>query len=122
MERSKKPCKKPRCQNLVQGAGAYCEVHRKVEAQHKEEQRQNSYQRGYSVAWRKARAGYLAHHPICVHCEQDGRITSATVVDHIIDHKGDKELFWDKENWQALCKPHHDRKTALTNPFGRKFS
>jgi 5-methylcytosine-specific restriction protein A len=21
-------------------------------------------------------------------------------------------LFWDTTNWQALCKPHHDQKTA----------
>jgi 5-methylcytosine-specific restriction protein A len=22
-------------------------------------------------------------------------------------------LFWDEDNWQALCKPCHDRKTAV---------
>jgi len=42
-------------------------------------------------------------------CIKDGRITPATVVDHIIPHRGDQKLFWDTANWQALCKPHHDR-------------
>ncbi|WP_456243258.1 HNH endonuclease [Thermacetogenium phaeum] len=27
-------------------------------------------------------------------------------------HKGDRQLFWDESNWQALCKPCHDSKTA----------
>lgn len=37
---------------------------------------------------------------------------AATVVDHIIPHKGDQYLFWDRSNWQPLCKLCHDRKTA----------
>ena len=35
----------------------------------------------------------------------------ATVVDHIIPHRGDQKLFWDQNNWQALCKSCHDKKT-----------
>lgn len=30
------------------------------------------------------------------------------MVDHIIPHKGDQQLFWDEGNWQSLCKDHHD--------------
>ena len=41
-----------------------------------------------------------------------GRRTPATVVDHIVPHKGDKKLFWDSGNWQPLCGPCHSRKTA----------
>ncbi|MCA0996301.1 HNH endonuclease signature motif containing protein [Alloyangia pacifica] len=33
----------------------------------------------------------------------------ATVVDHIIAHRGDMTLFWDKANWQPLCKSCHNR-------------
>lgn len=36
-------------------------------------------------------------------------MTPATVVDHIIPYKGDTNLFWDTDNWQSLCKLHHDR-------------
>ncbi|MFG1378079.1 HNH endonuclease [Xanthobacter autotrophicus] len=25
------------------------------------------------------------------------------MVDHIIPHRGDKALMWDRSNWQALC-------------------
>jgi 5-methylcytosine-specific restriction protein A len=39
-------------------------------------------------------------------------VTVATVVDHILPHRGDRVLFWDRSNWQALSKKCHDRKTA----------
>lgn len=65
--------------------------------------------RGYNYRWMKARNTYLLNHPLCVMCKADGLIVCAEVVDHIIPHRGDQELFWDtKNNWQSLCKPHHD--------------
>jgi hypothetical protein len=30
------------------------------------------------------------------------------VIDHIIPHKGDKALFWNRNNWQAACNWHHN--------------
>ena len=47
--------------------------------------------------------------------------TRATVVDHIRPHKGNRELFWDRTNWQSLCKQCHDRKT-LTEDMGGRMS
>jgi 5-methylcytosine-specific restriction protein A len=41
-------------------------------------------------------------------CEADGIVTEATIVDHVRPHRGDAGLFWDPNNWQPLCKPHHD--------------
>lgn len=76
-------------------------------------------QRGYDSRWRKARATFLAHHPLCVACLDEGRTVAANEVDHIIPHRGNMGLFWDKTNWQALCKSCHSRKTALEG--GRKY-
>ncbi len=45
-------------------------------------------------------------------CERLGRITPATVVDHIKPHEGNPEMFWEEDNVQSLCKPCHDSKTA----------
>lgn len=43
------------------------------------------------------------------------------MVDHITPHKGDRGLFWDRNNWQALCKTCHDTKTAAEDGgFGNK--
>ena len=55
---------------------------------------------------------YLRQHALCVECMRSDRAVSATVVDHIIPHRGDLKLFWDENNLQSLCKPHHDRKTG----------
>ncbi|MEP2204764.1 MAG: HNH endonuclease signature motif containing protein [Tateyamaria sp.] len=33
----------------------------------------------------------------------------ATVVDHIIPHRGDEALFNDRNNLQSLCTPCHSR-------------
>ncbi|QMV26846.1 hypothetical protein GRI33_07920 [Brucella sp. BO3] len=54
--------------------------------------------------WRKARKEYLTLHPYCAMCGKP-----ATVVDHITPHRGNQQLFWWRGNWQALCKPCHDR-------------
>jgi 5-methylcytosine-specific restriction protein A len=67
----------------------------------------------YSAAWDKARLLWLARHPLCVVCQAEDRITAASVVDHIIPHRGDPVLFWDSEkNWQSLCRSHHSKKTG----------
>ena len=61
----------------------------------------------YGSKWRRARRIFLAEHPLCVMCEQEGKTEPATEVDHIERHRGDKQLFWDVENWQGLCAFHH---------------
>jgi len=77
-----------------------------------EQQRGSSNERGYTYRWQQSSKGYLAKHPLCVHCEQQDRVTVATDVDHIVPHRGDMVLFWDRANWQGLCHPCHSAKTA----------
>lgn len=67
----------------------------------------NSTQRGYGYKWQQARLAFLAKHPLCAYCERDGRVTEATVVDHIKPHRGDMRLFWDRSNWSPLCATCH---------------
>lgn len=67
-----------------------------------------SSQRGYNYKWQKARERYLNDNPLCVYCERIGRVAAASVVDHIVAHRGDMVLFWDQTNWQSLCKTCHD--------------
>lgn len=75
-------------------------------------QRPGARQRGYTARWERARLHYLVRHPLCAACQRDGRTTAATEVDHIEPHRGDRELFWNRDNWQPLCKSCHSRKTA----------
>ena len=73
----------------------------------------SAHSRGYTHKWREARLVWLASNPLCVHCQAQGRITTANEVDHIIPHRGDNDLFWDTNNWQSLCKRCHGRKSSL---------
>ena len=72
--------------------------------------RRKTSERGYGWKWQQARAAFLAipENVLCRFCERQGRVTPATVVDHIEPHKGDWALFWDRGNWQPLCKRCHD--------------
>ncbi|MBQ9664807.1 MAG: HNH endonuclease [Oscillospiraceae bacterium] len=101
------PCRHPGCPALVPYGQKYCDKHKLL---HPEEVRSASA-RGYGRAWQKARQRYLAAHPLCVECMKEGKYVKATDVDHIIPHRGDKRLFWDEGNWQALCHSHHSIKT-----------
>jgi 5-methylcytosine-specific restriction enzyme A len=60
-----------------------------------------------SARWRRCRARHLSEHPFCVICDRQGITTAASVVDHIKEHKGDHDLFWDAGNWQSLCPSCH---------------
>jgi 5-methylcytosine-specific restriction protein A len=88
--------------------------------QTQDKKRGTAHQRGYDGRWRKAREGFLNKHPLCTHCAASNIIESAVVVDHIVPHKGDKDAFWNRANWQPLCKRCHDIKTATEDGgFGR---
>lgn len=64
--------------------------------------------RGYGYRWKKYREDFLFRKPLCVFCSKNNLVTAATVVDHIVPHNGDQNLFWDTKNHQPLCKHCHD--------------
>jgi hypothetical protein len=37
-----------------------------------------------------------------------GREAPATVVHHKQPHKGNYDLFWNEDNWEAVCAPCHN--------------
>ncbi len=84
------------------------------------DRRPSAHARGYGARWERLRALILGRRPLCVACQQAGRVTAATDLDHIVPHKGDHALFWDVANLQPLCKPCHSRKTVTEDGgFGR---
>lgn len=109
-KRAKRPCLVPSCAGFATHGG-YCDKHQdRIRKQ--DQARGNSYQRGYNREWQQKRELYLQDNPLCVSCAKRKMIMPASVVDHIKPHKGDKALFWDQNNWQALCESCHNRKTA----------
>lgn len=104
----KRPCRYPGCPNLCD-SGVYCKEHNQYSS---DRMRGGAAERGYDAEWRVERKRFLREHPLCVECMKTGKLRAATVVDHIIPHRGDKRLFWDRRNWQALCKDCHGYKTG----------
>ena len=85
-----------------QHGGVKPEYKRKVRSHH------SLYNTG---SWRRSRKSYIQHHPLCMRCKKYGMTTASTDVDHIIPHRGDPDLFYDINNWQALCHSCHAWKT-----------
>lgn len=116
---ARRPCNTPGCTALALPGDNRCAKHRAIIDERRRErqkqfdaQRGSARERGYDSRWAKARRTYLAEHTLCVECLKRGAYVEATVVDHIIPHKGDQKLFWDTKNWQSLCATHHNQKTA----------
>lgn len=111
--RPKRICSAPGCSELVQGR-TRCDKH--SQQHNKDKKNKNHWNDWYSKPrWRRLRHRFLCEHPFCTHCLKNKKIIIATVVDHIIPHKGNTELFWDTDNMQSLCKKCHDKKTATEN-------
>jgi 5-methylcytosine-specific restriction endonuclease McrA len=56
--------------------------------------------------FRRLRHSFIVRHPLCA-CGEP-----ASVLDHIVPHRGDVALFWSQANWQAMCKKCHGEKTG----------
>lgn len=119
--RSKRPCAKLNCPELVTPPDRHCPEHKHLDRRYDLE-RPSAAARGYDRQWDKARLQFLRNHPLCEceECKGSEHPEIAEVVDHRTPHKGDPKLFWDRKNWQAMSKRHHDRKTAREDgAFGR---
>lgn len=97
------------------------------------EQRGSSAARGYGHRWRLAREVFLGANPFCAMCSTVYRPVAATVVDHKVAPRlqeakevGDPAklklawtVFWDRDNWQPLCKLCHDSVKQRLERSGR---
>ncbi|KEJ97419.1 5-methylcytosine-specific restriction enzyme A [Pseudosulfitobacter pseudonitzschiae] len=117
----RKVCAAPGCDDLAVEDLAHCEDHearRATKLAYRRSTAQLSdhaqaHRQLYKLkAWIVGRLQFLRRNPLCVDCAELGAVEPATDVDHIIPHKGDRRLFFDRSNWQALCKSCHSRKTA----------
>ena len=114
--RAPKPCAWPGCPELIYSI--YCPTHERAS----ERRRGSAHARGYTYRWHKASRAFLELRPLCADpYGLHGEIPApAEVVDHVVPHRGDERLFWDRGNSQPLCRSCHSRKTALEDGgFGR---
>ena len=109
-----KPCAHAGCRVLLPVGETYCARHaRDVQAERlgRQDARRSDRpdRRWYkTAAWRKRREAQLAAEPLCRMCRNAGRVTPATVADHVTPHRGNRHLFFHGA-LQSLCAPHHSR-------------
>lgn len=111
-------CRYCGCSNYRLEGHNFCEKHlwyeekKQKEREEKERARRDfsKYQRSsdlYNTSrWKTVSRNFLKANPYCEICG-----SPSEVVDHIIPHRGDEDLFWDRNNLQALCKNCHNFKT-----------
>lgn len=113
MKRARKVCTAIGCPSLALPGRRFCQSHDISDRREARERRPPEVSL-YTAEWRRESKAFLADHPYCA----DGCGGRSEVVDHIRPHKGDVVLFWDRTNWQALTKRHHDSKTAREDGGG----
>lgn len=71
--------------------------------------RKSRQARGYGRQHEIMREIVLREEPLCRPCQAEGRVTAATIADHIkpLSEGGTG----DRENYQGICRPCHHMKT-----------
>lgn len=92
---------------VASGETCICQQRRKAEA---DARRPSARERGYDSKWERESKAFLAI-PANRMC-RCGCGRPADMVDHIIAHKGDQKLFWDRSNWRPMNCVCNSRKAA----------
>ena len=72
--------------------------------------RENDHGSWYSnQRWRAFRSWYLSRGPLCVLCEEAGRVSLASELHHVIPRLTRPDLAYSADNMMALCKSCHSR-------------
>ena len=120
-----RPCGHVGCRELVQRG--YCPAHERPRAGWQDaearrlhdRQRGSAAARGYDAAWTRLRRRVIREEPLCRACRDEGRVTRAEMVDHIVPVRQAPERRLDRANLQPLCRPCHHRKTLEDGSYAR---
>lgn len=99
---------------VIDGSCSICGPRRRANLY--DDRRGSAASRGYGREWQRLRLMVLRREPLCRTCAEQGIVTPATDVDHIIPKRdGGPDSF---ENLQPLCHSHHSQKTATEKSDG----
>lgn len=108
-----KPCRHASCGKLVRDGSGFCPDHKRPRpGSFADRSRGTRHQRGYGSAWDALRKVVLQRDVgLCQPCRDAGRVTLATMVDHIKPRaEGGTD---DIDNLQAICRECHATKTDV---------
>ncbi|MGC2283738.1 MAG: hypothetical protein WA542_00680 [Candidatus Acidiferrum sp.] len=119
------------CPNYATGGEKYCAKHLQDNTRTRADaaRRQSPHRKLYAEAdWkgpRGLRQWVLKRDVVCTcqekDCHGEGRCYAwSDTVDHVVDHGGDRALFYSRENVAGKCKACHDRRTGREHGFGGK--
>ena len=118
MRRPPRVCSHPGCSALTESSDGRCPRHpRRPFAELREPEQRRAYNRDQpesnrfykTAAWRRVRVAILSRRPLCVECERLGRVTAATLVDHIIPYRERPDLGLAQSNLRPLCHSCHGK-------------
>ena len=99
-------CNEPGCNRMT--ASRFCPEHTKRPPQPRSERDRFLD----TKAWRRMSTWKLNETPWCEDCKEDGKITPAADVDHVLPRHSHPHLSLEGSNLRSLCKRCHARKTA----------
>lgn len=120
--RPRRPCLEHGCAALIAPPASRCPEHtaqrNRERHQQLDERRGNAAARGYDYRWAtRIRPAQLRREPLCRFCNEAGRVTLATDVDHITPRaEGGSDH---PDNLRSLCHACHSRHTARTRGFAQ---
>ena len=105
-KKPRRPCSYPGCPNLCDGQ--YCEEHRKqARRQYDKYERSPYVNKKYGRAWKRIRDRYVAEHPLCEMCLEQGKLTPVDEVHHVLPvSKGGTHA---RGNLMARCRSCHKK-------------
>jgi 5-methylcytosine-specific restriction protein A len=109
-----RPCRYSRCPQLTDDKTGYCDAHRQQVQRQYDRERGSANERGYDYHWQQYSKHYLMEHPLCALCAKKAPpvIKASECIDHIIPHRGDYNLFWNRNNHQPACLECNSVKAA----------
>ena len=100
-----KPCTDPGCGVLVRDGSSRCDAHKRTDWRKKP----TATKRMTGRKLQAARAALFKENPLCVKCQEAGRLRPATQRDHIVPlSEGGLD---EPDNTQGLCDECHDGKS-----------
>jgi 5-methylcytosine-specific restriction protein A len=104
-------CNRHGCPKTVPVGQRLCTNHRARNYQQQDMGRPSADERGYDADWKAFRAWFISKYPLCADCSEEGRLTLAREVHHVIKLRDSPQLRLIESNCLGLCTTHHSKRT-----------